>query len=542
MNSILFKFWFSYVPTVIGMVSDPILIAIATCQYMLAPYRILTHGPPASWKILTIDYDKSPPHFQIVRFLRTKNFPLAALAVSILLCKVLAVALAGLFSVTVRNVDILVEVSTPTPPFIAERFKPLNQEMYYLFEEHLPDSDGFLPFVNSDYFFIPVLTPVLTPPVESYEASTIGISLDINCSLVPREKIILTCDNQNCERGNASRPDIITDYTVVVGDPCWGNNLFDVTAGKKVFTVRYSWSGLSHNNIFTSSNCSNKFFPLWLELSGNPDHVGGNLSNSALTALIMECEVGEKAFEFDIVVGTEGRLINTTSVRALEPQEMVALYVHNATDRLGQSFVDVVAAGLRIENSPDGDKIRWLNYLMRTIEPGIVRPGTNMTHIPDAAYIVDAFETVYRRLFAIQLMLSRETILHGANWTNVTTNAVYPLQSVEVNRLMFSIAGSIVLMIMVVLGFLYWRRQQTVGYSPRTLAGLYALLYASNAKEECGQLFGRDPAERAKGLDDLGGMYACEWFADGAHYGVHRTGKSEDIETREGRNWTEQER
>lgn len=90
------------------------------------------------------------------------------------------------------------------------------------------------------------------------------------------------------------------------------------------------------------------------------------------------------------------------------------------------------------------------------------------------------------------------------------------------------------MVIMLLLLFVYYRCWQPVGYVPQHLAGMYALLYASNAKEECGKLRGRNPAERAAALKDFKGTYVCGRFGgdkNDTHYGVHRTGSLENSGT-----------
>lgn len=86
---------------------------------------------------------------------------------------------------------------------------------------------------------------------------------------------------------------------------------------------------------------------------------------------------------------------------------------------------------------------------------------------------------------------------------------------------MLAIAATILIYTIVVLVVLYsWQRPRVVGHVPTSLAGMYALLYASNAKDYCG--FGRTPEERAQ---SLGGMYSYEGFKaeDGARrFGVYR--------------------
>lgn len=64
-NSFGYKFLFLNIPIGVGMVIEPVLIVIGTCQCMLAPYHALAPGPALSSKSLTLDYDKSPPHFQL---------------------------------------------------------------------------------------------------------------------------------------------------------------------------------------------------------------------------------------------------------------------------------------------------------------------------------------------------------------------------------------------------------------------------------------------------------------------------------------------
>lgn len=517
LNSFGYKVLFSNIPVAIGKVSDPILIAIATCQCMMAPYTMLAR--PTSWKALTVDFDKSPPHFQIIRSIRTRNGPLALLTISILLCDVLAVALAGLFSVTERMLNSSTVVVTYPAVKIKSGFTLPAQEVYFLLAEQLSGDAGALPFTTPEYYVVPVV-PVDAARVISYNASTIGIGLDVNCTVIPQDLVSWGCDIQGCETWPTDTQDRFTDYNITVDDECWGNEV----SSKPINRTYYPWRGLSHDNIVQSPNCQNSFFPLWAERPWDPNAVDDTLPYAKrLESLVMRCDVVERAVELGVVVGIDQEFLGISTVRTLNPQE---LYASNDTARLAQTFIDIVGAGILTENSPDPHKIRWLNHLMRTIEPRIVRDAANMTHIPDEAHIARAFEDVYRHLFALNLKLSEPSLVALGEPQNATVPGSLKVKTVDVNGLMFSIAGSVIVVIMVVLVFLYWRRQQTVGYLPQSLAGMYALLYASNAKEECGELVGRDPAERAKSLEDVGGMYVCGRFADGQHYGVHRVGKS----------------
>lgn len=524
------KVVFSFIPIAIGMAAEPIFITIAICQCMIAPYAMLTRGTPTSSEALAVDFDKSPPHFQIVRSLRTRNIPLAALTLSILLCNVLAVALAGLFTITDRPLDSTEVVTYPNPIVFTNKILP-EQEMYHVLAEQLSGHSDDLPFTTPEYYMIPVLANSRVV-VEQFEASTIGVGLDVNCSLIPEEDITLTCVDALCDREESAPRDLPYDYTAFVDNPCWP--LLGSTRPYRPpnRTDHYTWKGLSHDNIVQSSRlCQNDFFPLWVERSLN-SKVAGSVNrtngNTYLDSLIMQCRAVQKAVQLDIVVSKNSRLKNVSPVRALNPEEMTQLYKSTSTDQLSLTFFGRIDAALQTRNTLDRHNMRWMNHLMRVIEPKIVR---NSSHIPDRAHVVSAFEEVYRRLFVIFLKLSEDDVVILGSPETIVVKATVTAWRVDVSRVMYCLAGSIILVMVVVLVLLYWHRQQTVGYLPTTLAGLYALLYASNAKEECGELYGRDPAERAKNLQDVGGLYACGRFADGEHYGVHRTGKLAGPET-----------
>lgn len=91
---------------------------------------------------------------------------------------------------------------------------------------------------------------------------------------------------------------------------------------------------------------------------------------------------------------------------------------------------------------------------------------------------------------------------------------------------MYAISVGILGFIMVVLMLLYGsgRGGRFNGHLPLSLGTMYALLYASTAKNDCGEVLGRDPEERAKALNDRGHRYAFGRFeADGKrHFGIHR--------------------
>lgn len=553
-NSFWYKALFTYIPMAVGMTAEPTLTTIASYQCMLAPYTVLTPGPAGSSTSLAVDYDKSPPHFQLIRALRTNNIPLAALTISIFLCNVLAVALAGLFSGTTRPLNMTTEVDTHEVPRLYAGFTKPAQEMYFILAEQLAKITPPLAWTTPGYYVLPVL-PVDSTDVKQYQTPSLGIGIDIKCNLLPAQNITMACDMRGCAASN--EPYDYSDYSMVVADPCWGHTVASAATGTELFTTNYTWEGLSHDNLVHSTNCPDTFFAIWAERPWDPQPPNGERYQTHLDSLVLKCTTAETVVELNVLVSKERQVVSSTVVRTLAAEEVTALYPRNGTgptniqspvnttgvanssnpvnieSRLAATFIDVIRAGIRTENSPDSHKIRWLNNLMKTIDPRIDRNLRNMTHIPDPAYIAGALEEAYRRLFAINLQLYQATMIGTGELHKHPAAAVVQIDRVGVSSLMFILAASIILTIMTVLTFLYLRRRQPVGNVPETLAGMYALLYASNAKEECGKLYGKDPKERAKNLEEFEGQYVYGSFQDGEHYGVYRRGELAGLDTAE---------
>lgn len=118
------------------MATEPLLIAIAICRSMFAPYAALDAGPSPSSKSLALDFDKSPPpHFQLLSSLRTWNFSIAALTATILLSNVLAVTLVGLFSVTTGKFHDRIQITDYAFPTLQGNFSTPAANMYFIPDE-----------------------------------------------------------------------------------------------------------------------------------------------------------------------------------------------------------------------------------------------------------------------------------------------------------------------------------------------------------------------------------------------------------------------
>lgn len=215
--------------------------------------------------------------------------------------------------------------------------------------------------------------------------------------------------------------------------------------------------------------------------------------------------------------------------RSLSQEEIKSLYASGGA-RLATTFNKIVIDGMQAESSRDSHKIRWLNSLTRTVFSSIVRTDRHLTSLPNITFISFAFQRIYGHLFVVNLCQAAQDIIDLRKPEMINVQGEIRADGVHMQLEMVTITLSTIGVIMLLLLFVYYRCWQPVGYVPKHLAAMYALLYARNAKEECGKLCGRNPAERAAALEDFKGTYVCGRFAgdkNDTHYGVHRMGSLE---------------
>lgn len=218
-NSFWYKVLYSYLPAAVTMAAEPIIASITSWVCMLVPYTLLARKTSCNPSALTLDFDKSPPHFQFVRSIRTRHFPLAALNIAILLCNVLAVVLAGLFSESTVGVDVPWPVETyPTPTL--RGFTVPRQDMYCTLAEYFRNPrysiQYLIPWTTREYYVLPYHDLDSTRVGRHYRTPTMGICLKVECGLVPAQDITFHCNNPGC----VASPFSILDYSLVVNDPC----------------------------------------------------------------------------------------------------------------------------------------------------------------------------------------------------------------------------------------------------------------------------------------------------------------------------------
>lgn len=529
-NSFWYKVLFSYAPIAIGTAMEPILVCIGSANCMLSPYQALLSGR-ATAKVLTVDYDKSPPHFQFLRSMKAKNYKLAALSVAILLSNLFAIALTGLFSPTRVNLHLTTDVEVPTALTVTGGFLEDTHEMYYRLIDHLTHGRPPPTWTTPDYYVIP-FTPVSSEEVLSYEATTIGLGLDIKCALVPSESINLTWFNgtkQSYPRGQ----NMWTNY-VGIDDPCWRHKSKPILE-PNITNTRYGWRPPTRDALLESITCPGTLFALWLERPGDPSPVSqSDPYQNRIDVVMLKCTTIHTVVQLTANVSQAENVNSVSNIRPLDASQLQAVYPHNSINSslLAATFIAKVVAGTLSEPSPGRHQMRWIDHLMMLVDSSIVIDhSTNITHLPNTTNLAQTFERVYRRLFAINVRHYAADILSPGPRQIAPGRAVVRSFRVNVSRSMFYLSSIILVFIMAVLVILYYTQQQhVIGHLPTSLAGMYAHLYASNSQEECGRVEGKNPEERGKALEALGLSYRYGWFPDGGHVGVYRL--EEEIQDR----------
>lgn len=526
LNSFWYKVLFTYLPTAVSLGFEPMLTTIASYHCMLGPYQTLDKGGAPCSTSLLIDYDKSPPHFQLLRSIRQGNFPLAALTTALLLSHVLAVAFAGLFSA--KSVELTGNstygVIYPTFGFTGP-IEGRSLEMYYILADNLARDLPLPPLVTEEYFVLDFEAWDPSGDIEKYSGPSHGVGINVTCNLVTSDSIHLACDPST----DVNLPSAVycpENYYITVSDPCWAH----VTPSNNI-SLTQDFTNTSGDFFLQSANCLNTFFAMWLQRPADPHPPNvTSLYLHYLDTVLLKCETVEKIVALNATATPDDVILDINVTRQLSAQEVLGMYpaYTKPRDRLPHRFIESIRQGLLAEDEVnDADDIRWFNYLTATIDPSIVRNTTNITHIPDTAHLVAAFEDVYRRLFAITIGLNSDLLNYG-DGVQVTLPCVVHIDKVLVSGLMYKIAAAILFFIMAVLVLLYWgnRGGRFEGHLPRSLAMMYSLLYASNAQDECGSVKGMDPEERAKELRNLGYRYRFGEFVNGGrpHIGIHREG------------------
>lgn len=526
-----YKLLYSYLPTILGTAVEPLLVTLGSYYCMVGPYKILHRrraGAPTSLALL-MDYDKSPPHFQLLRSLKARDVELGALTIALILANVLAVSFAGLFSLTFEEMVVQTEVARYSVPSVVAEFQQPAADVYYALDGAFTGAVPPPNWTTTEYYVLP-FNSIEYDTTQQLESTTVGFGADITCELVPKSEIIVPCDPYSRKNGGciAIKPfldvelsDVWNASGVMPGYECWGSPV------QKPF----QWQSGPNAN-FIEQSCAEYFFIGWVEFpvdtnSTSPEWPYGFLTEEPDTVML-NCSSTVKVAGMTAMVDEARNVVSMDNIQPMDQQAVENLMGVNGTAGLIRSFVkSLEIASTSFDSS---HMIPWFGSLMSTIDPSLIRQNQrNVTILPNTTNIVGAFEDVYKRVFAASLRQYADDIFDTRKPRDSIPGTATVVQArVRVSVPMFGIATGILIYFLVLILYLYLgppAGDHGISHLPTTLATAYTLLYASNAREELSGIHGEGQEERAKKLKEMRNSYGFGGFVGldkRQHFGVYR--------------------
>ncbi|KAI5850560.1 hypothetical protein DFP73DRAFT_582879 [Morchella snyderi] len=487
---------------------------------MLGPYMPLRRGRARSKTSLLVDYDKSPPHFQIIRCIRSGDWTFAALIISIFLSDVHANSF-GLPSLTgnFSGMDMMV-MHYAVSGYLSNEIKtpPWTTSTYYIVSFELADADN-------------------RGNVDSITATTFGLGANVSCSFVPTRDITSYCLSVSPTTGNVSKGDIsecqdplqhpdhatnLEAYTMVT-DPCWPVVVNETRFAPLGSPKPLQWNIPVGDGLVAGPGCPSTFFAAWMEFNTYP----GYRQNPNIS--VLRCNITHQS------VTIRANHTNDTSI--LGSPVSVGMDTPLSED-LVATFVNQSAVSAAAKSGSLGFLgLQWYNSHLASSGSRVAPDGRNLTHIPESSTLPAAFEDVIAYLYATGLNIYATEFFHVGAKESITAQATFRFEWLLVRApalwLIFGIVGYDTL----VIGLLYWGPQgkRKVGHPPTCLVAIWAHLYASDAKELCGEIRGANIKARLAKLDKVGTRFTYGGFIgmDGNHHvGVFVEPESEETKNR----------
>lgn len=564
-DSFGFKFIYSYIPTVLATGIEPIMIALGTYHCMVAPYKRLRRpkNRADSSLALSLDFDRSPPQFQLLRAIRSRDAQVGALALAILVVNLLAITFGSLFFVSDAVHTSEVPATVWDMPKSLESFAGASEYgidyggVYLSLSATLSNKTGNRYTQDNPLFYIPPMSfdngqsydprkPYALEtlahsqsPAGKIEWSSLVFGSDVKCVLVPQEAIRSSCTNDMLETVSCGEPlpsNITGTFAAQVevafsgGETSWGKQVPD----------KWSFRGMSTDAfVYLNTLTGSSFLVGWSEMPADPEPKSDVFPSTQLPRIDTVALYCDSHFKVGSVTASldtaTGEIKTSDVVFPLEYENNrsaieIIISFHTAIEHgEGKNYWELI----------DGERsLMWFNGIMTRLYPNLVRKGlVNETHLPSTDQLVEAFENVYNRLFVQSLQMYSDNIF--ANVTTKHITAVFRTKEprVRVSTSMFIVSCAVMFYLILVLLALYCRPQANdyyQNYLPTSLALMWTFLYASTAKDDCAQLRGSTPEERARQLAELGNAYSLGEFVgnDGrTHWGVSKVEKPKDTFT-----------
>lgn len=547
------------------MLVEPAWVVLGSYACMVGPYEILSRasGKRKSTKSLALDYDKTPPHFQLWQAVKVGNFVLFAITIAILLANLLAVAFGGLFSPNAHEFKITQEMNRFSAPLIVQNISDVTDwgyikprpEMYYILAGNLSQNSTLPSWTTPDLYILPFSSAGPQSEIINRQGTTFGFGANVSCQLMPDDTL-----SRNTTVDEITYP-VYTPGGILYNEldlkhPCWVDRMKGSELRPGSWFRWIEEANPAVDFFLQSPVCNGTFFVGWGERPGDPHPTNFTYPYLNRTDyVVLTCTSTLKIQEVMASVDKADNVLSYDVLNTLSHSDTNKYFGWHSKDPatdFESSFQAFIAAELQmlstgwqlpINGEPIGTHFNphpldWINNLMVHTKPELRRPHlTNVSHVPDSKYTAKAFEDVYKSLFAIYLQLYADTLFQLGKSQKVLGSVTIMEDRVEISTPMFGIAAGILVFFIVVVLYVYWMRPgHNLSHLPTTLAATYTLLYASNAMEDSEKLSGRSPKERAVKLEGLGNTYGYGFFVGWdkhRHFGVY---KEEEVSPIEGRN------
>ncbi|KAI5812954.1 hypothetical protein BZA77DRAFT_322708 [Pyronema omphalodes] len=198
-NNFQYNLYSSYLPTIVAMAFEAFLVLLAGHVALLYPFtQLRDEKKTSSAGPLSINYDKLPPHLQLYGALKTENYLLATLSMSVLIANVIAVALGVLFQKDFKEFYQTGKVNIMGSPDSISLFNTttLNQGVqhreYDMLYASAGDALGFKPrpWTTEEFYYLSFVDKTSDrDPRANYTAETWGFGVDVTCQPLSKTNI-----------------------------------------------------------------------------------------------------------------------------------------------------------------------------------------------------------------------------------------------------------------------------------------------------------------------------------------------------------------
>ncbi|KAF8245480.1 hypothetical protein K440DRAFT_646265 [Wilcoxina mikolae CBS 423.85] len=544
-SQFLYEFYSSYLPTICALLFSGYLTLLATHVTLTYPFIQLGRGEPPPHRCVTIT---SSSH----RALKTRNFLLASLSVSILLANVLAVALSGLFHKDLISLEGTGNVALKWP---VESLSEFNGTLGALFEG-VSDIDaeffcaatgvglGFrqLPWTTDSFYYVPFSDQNPAINHTNYTAEIWGIGVDITYEVIPEEEVRIwnspVNDSSVPPRATFSYPtfrDAINTTLIIENSKVFDFRMEKEPLQRYLEVEEFGGNGTSIRKQSASEfyelvpaaypptlSGPWKFFGGWfryefatrnvkIDRSSDRDLVGDTIDGpttyiSMYTAI--RCSPAPKLVRSVVLADPDGAILNSndTTIPAAISGASNMTGLPGVLDSFQDMMNRITGKSRDVKANDISESVRkrdprpsnWLSFLIHR-EAQEKNAVFDLYSYPTQS--AQAMETVYKRLFAIYVSLHADRIM-GADKAQ-TRDATFVRHTV--NRVFMTPVAFFVSVVLLVV--------------------FVPVVAWTGAVEDVAGMAGAREKERERALNEVGHRYGYGWFeteTGDRHFGIDR--------------------